>query len=614
VIPHVASPESAAKQRLQRGIEIPIDTSAAAGGPVSLSVDLTDAMRDTWDDVRRDGRLLGLEIDFVGGDPETARLQRLELHGELARFSGAAGGHQRSVSLGDVIRPTLFAHAGARVRVSLTLPEGAPELRWHDGALGSPGSRRVDVIQGDSRKTIATTDPGGRAEWEAQRASLSAWAGQRVTIELISEASPDRRAGVGLFATPAIVAGAPPLETPDVILYLVDTLRADRLGAYGHEAADVSPNLDRLASEGVLFERLISSSSWTKPAIPTLMTGIWPTTHRVGATSNTDELPAAVPVLQERLAKAGWRAGSFTANPLGSTLSGLERGFGTAFPPRYWQGRVGPLGHPSAAQLHDALVSWIDEQPNRPFFAYVHTVEVHEYHRPMYKEHRSGLRPYDAAVQDADRKLGDLMQTLRELGRDRNLILAVVSDHGESLGEHGLVGHGMSLYQQELHVPFILWAGGAFDPRRVDDLASIADIAPTLLDLVGVDPIEGVDGRSLAPAATSVHAIDRSFVPAALMRVLWRLGAPREHAVLTADGTKLIRSESGSEQAYDLLADPGELSPLPSTPAGAARALDGWMATEREQARIFEATFGPVGSTEMDRDDAERLRALGYIE
>ena len=84
--------------------------------------------------------------------------------------------------------------------------------------------------------------------------------------------------------------------------------------------------------------------------------------------------------------------------------------------------------------------------------------------------------------------------------------------------------------------------------------------------------------------------------------------------MLTADGTKLIRDESGDERAYDLLADPGELSPPPSTPAGAARVLGRWMATEREEARAFEASFGPIGSTEMDRDDAGHLHAFGYIE
>jgi arylsulfatase A-like enzyme len=610
VVPHVASPASADNQRLQRAVEVPVEPAAREGDTVGLAFPLTDVMRDTWDDVKREGWLLGLEIDFVGAEPGQVRLERVALEGALAPFSGAAVG-QRVVAVGDVLQPALFVHPGSRARIAVKLPEGRPELRWNDGTIGGAGARSITLIHGTKSFTLESIEQGAAGSWRPRTVSLQRWAGREVTLELATGAGP--RPGVGLFANPTIVAGDLPQQTPDVILYMIDTLRADHVGAYAGASESATPTLDRLAAEGVVFERVLSSSSWTKPAIPTLLTGIWPTTHRVGATANTDRLPASVPMLQERFAAGGWRAGSFTANPLGSTLSGLERGFDTTYPPRFWQGRVGRLGHPSADQLHDALLGWIDEQPDRPLFAYVHTVEVHEYHQPLYRRGGSDGDGYVAAVRDADRKLGRLLDGLRSRGRDRNLLLVVVSDHGESLGEHGLVGHGMSLYQQELHVPLIVWAGESIPEGRVSTIASLADVAPTLAALCGLEPLRSIDGVALAASVGGGDAPERPFVPAALLRVLWRIGAPKEYAVLTASRTKLIRTEGGPLRAFDLSADPGEKAPLPRAPAGAVRALDGWVERERREADAFRDTHGPIGSTELDRDTADRLRALGYM-
>jgi arylsulfatase A-like enzyme len=614
VVPHVAVPEPADKQRLQRAVEVPLESGAAETGAVSLSFPLTDVLRDTWDDVERRGRLLGLEIDFVGASPGDVQLERVVLEGALAAFADEPAG-RRTAAVDDVLRPAAFAHPGGHVRIPLRLPPGKPVLRWSDGAVGEPGPRRVRVIDGSEGTVVARIAPEGAQRWRPQEAPLERWAGREVVLEFDVDDSSDGKArGVGLFGAPQVVVGEPPPATPDVIVYMIDTLRADHVGAYVETPPSRTPHLDRLGGEGVVFEHLLSSSSWTKPAIPTLLTGLWPTTHRVGATANTDRLPATVPMIQDRFARRGWRAGSVTANPLGSTLSGLERGFDVVYPPRFWQGRVGELGHPSAAQLHDALLAWIDEEPGRPYFAYVHTVEVHEYHRPLYRRGGPPTSGYPAAVRDSDRKLGQLLRELRARGRDRNLLLVVVSDHGESLGEHDLVGHGMSLYQQELHVPLIVWAGDSLRARRAPAIASLADIAPTLADLCGLDPLPEIDGRSLLPDLVGAASEDRAFVPAALLRVLWRLEAPKEYAVLTANQIKLIRTEGVGLRAFDLADDPAERAPLAEVPAAAAGALDDWMEAERRDAAAFREVHGRIGSVELDRDTAERLRSLGYIE
>ena len=142
--------------------------------------------------------------------------------------------------------------------------------------------------------------------------------------------------GTGLFGNPRIIQSQSGQRAKDVLVYLIDTLRADRLGAGGGPAPGVSPTMDRLAREGAWLDLVLSSSPWTKPAIATLMSGILPTTHRVGAGTYTDRMPGTVALVQERFRAAGWRTGSFSASPLGSTLSALERGFDAAYPPRHW--------------------------------------------------------------------------------------------------------------------------------------------------------------------------------------------------------------------------------------------------------------------------------------
>jgi arylsulfatase A-like enzyme len=608
IIPLVRTQQKEERQREHRLFEIALERDAEPDEPVTLEVDLTEAVRGNWGDVTAGGPLERIEILLPFARAEKVRVLEASLLGAGALYEGAAAA-ARPVELDGLIRPSWYVHGGSSVRFRITLPAGVPELRWHDGGLLQAGDRVVRLLAGgESIELSRATGPGA---WDHRRVSLQRWAGRRVTLELSTEGG-----GIGLFGEPRVLLPRAEPQPPGVILYMIDTLRADRLGAWGYGGPAASPFLDRLAKEGVMFGNAISSSCWTKPAIPTLMTGIWPTTHRVGATSYSDRLPAGVPLVQERFRDAGWRTGSFSASPLGSTLSGLERGFGTVAPPRRWRGKVGELGQVSAAQLHAEMLSWLMEEPDQPAFAYVHTLEVHEFHRGLYRPEggRDRYAGYDRAVQDADRNLQRLVDDLREVTGRTSWLLVVVSDHGHSMDEHGQRGHGQSLFQSEIHIPLIFWAPGLLPPSRSDIPVGLPDVAPTLLDLAGLPAIPGIDGHSLAGVLRGTGAPPRSYVASALLRYIWKPEAPRQFALVSNDLGKIIRTSDEREFRFDLGSDPTEQHDLTGAHGAIAAYLEEWLSGQSAAARAFDERYGGTIQGALDAGQSDRLRSLGYLD
>lgn len=599
------TPKIDPRVRAFRTLHFSLDEAKESDAPIVVTADVETVLAENWaDDRRPEPPLARIEIGVPADVAAGVRIEDLRVEGPTARFGAAAAG-TIAAELRDVIHPAWFVHAGRSVRIAVRVPDGEPLLTWQDGAIGS-GARSVVVRDGDAVQELARVEGPGRA-WKRRQASLAPWAGRDVEIELRSDAP-----GVGLFGAPRILPRAAGTATPNVIVYLVDTLRADHLGAYGSRAPGVSPHFDRVAAEGTLFGVAISSSAWTKPAIPTLMTGLSPTTHRVGASTYADRLPAGVPLVQERFRDAGWRTGSFSASPLGSTLSGLERGFDTAMLPGHWRYNLGELPHAAANQLHDALFAWHAEEPGTPFFAYVHTMEVHSWRAPRYRQAPPGFTPYDFAVQDADARFGELLAGLADRGLAEDTLIVVVSDHGESFGDHDVRDHGTGLYQSQIHVPLLFWAGRAIPAIAVDDVVGLADVAPTLLDLLRLPPLPGADGASLAPYLRGATAPVHESVPAERIRYVWQPDDAEIHAVVRQDKKKLIR-KADDEQAFDLAADACETRTLERVPVDLRRRLDAWLAAQGASARRFLAAYGAAAG-EVDAQDVELLKSLGYVE
>ncbi len=433
----------------------------------------------------------------------------------------------------------------------------------------------------------------------------------------------------------------PPKPT-DVVMIVVDTLRADRLGTYGY-AKGLTPVLDRFANRGVRFDRAYATTSWTMPSVASLFTSRLPSQHRV---SDFDSrLGDSEVTVAEDLSAAGFATAGFTANWRLSQELGYGQGFAT------WRGFLKSPGSETKARgdaLRDAALTWLDAgrkdgTPAPPRFLYLQYMEPHipldapaalqarfapgvtadEATRlnawaRMLSPDRAALKPeevtnlfamYDAEVAAVDEEIGRLFEALEQRGILEHALVIVTADHGEEFLEHGSFGHGNNLFNTTVHVPLIIAGPGIPAGKVVSENVSLIDLAPTVLDLMGVKPEGRFEGRSLVPL---LHGA----APAAAAPVDVVLQLPRKNLDwdlrLHTDGLvrgeqKLVRDPLGVTELYDLAADPGEQHPE-GPPAGAAlqAALDaannGFAARQQPQAE----------KVVVDEATKEKLRALGY--
>jgi arylsulfatase A-like enzyme len=434
------------------------------------------------------------------------------------------------------------------------------------------------------------------------------------------------RALAGALAL-AFVACAPPAprgelrarlaeeQRPNLVLIVVDTLRADRTTPYGF-AHDTTPELARWAARGVVFERALAQSSWTKISMASLLTSLWPRSH--GLREVRDGLGDAARTLAELLGDAGYRRYAVQTNGWLDESFGFHQGFERyVFP----AGRGGNWGKPSVWPHVDRVV---DEAKRllaahdraAPFFLYLHFMDVHEYAAPpeFRRFGSDGNGAYDAAVLWVDDGLRRVREALDAAGVADRTWIVLASDHGESLGEHGREGHARDLRAPVLHVPLVIRPPFALEPVRVAAQVRNLDVAPTLLELAGVPVPESFEGASLLPLVTGeTPAADRpSF--AALGAPLYRDASIQ--ASVAEGGWSYARKlapdpGAGDEQLFDLGVDPDENVDLARRePAEAARlraALDAHLSV----APIAGATQRDV---RIDPSIAERLRAMGYLQ
>ena len=382
----------------------------------------------------------------------------------------------------------------------------------------------------------------------------------------------------------------------NVLLVTIDTLRKDRVGAFGNRSG-LTPNIDRLAADGVRYTQAFSPVPMTLPAHASILTGLLPRRH--GIRNNTGfRLDDRVPTLATRLKEAGYRTGAFLGAFVLDGRFGLRRGF-DEYDDRFPHADRASFDYAQrrAAEVVALAGDWIlapDASRTAPWFAWVHLFDPHApYEAPA--EYRAGRSPYDAEVAYTDAMLGRLLDRLRAAhALDRTLIV-VTADHGESLGEHGETTHGLFAYDATISVPLIITAPG-MHPATIDAPVSHTDLAPTILDLVGVPLPESLDGLSLV----RTPAADRPVYFEALDASLTRGWAPLRG--IMQGGWKYI--DLPDAELYDSAADPNEQH----NRIGADPHLDALT-------RAFKLASGPDVSAPrvaLDPEAAARLRSLGY--
>lgn len=430
-----------------------------------------------------------------------------------------------------------------------------------------------------------------------------------------------------LAVTSILLACSVEGERPNVVLILIDTLRADALGAYGAGDA-ASPNLDELAARGVLFEQVIAPATWTKPSMASIFTARSAARH--GVRLEEHALPAELTTLAEAFASAGYRTLGVNSNPWLTDRFAFGAGF------ERYESTVG-----IADIVNRTALAWLEEPSQRPTFLFLHYLDVHAPYRPSpaffdvpplrgpaqgrlpdavleerYRKElldgphvRARVRAlYAGGVRELDAAIGDMLRALGSRGFLDGAIVAVTSDHGEAFGEHGRPEHGQDVYPELHRVPWIVHAPGLLrEGGRVTDVVSGIDVAPTLLSLARVPIPDGFEGRVLLPlglqrgderpaitvGGLSRHAPDRDYVG-----VVWR-----NHLFVRERAT-------GTAELYDLEADPGAREDLVAT--GAQSAVLAELAEIARRAEVV--SVDPPPRAEIDAETSRQLEALGYLD
>ena len=401
---------------------------------------------------------------------------------------------------------------------------------------------------------------------------------------------------------PAPGKAAAALRPLNVVLVTVDTLRPDHLGCYGYRDIE-TPTLDGLARRGVLFENAVAQTPLTPPSHASIFTGQNPNVHKVRNTGGFI-LPSSSRPLARLLQEQGWDTAAFIGSAVMKKLFGFDNGFAVyddemPRPGKRNEFREDP--ERKASVVVDRAIDWLAKrQAGKPYFLWVHIYDPHiPYQPPAEFAGKYKGRPYDGEIAYADRQIGRLFGALP--GKDQTLT-AVLSDHGESLGEHGEHTHGVFLYDATLRIPFIMAGPGIPAGVRVKQQARTIDFLPTLLELLGGRAPESVQGLSLAPSfAGKGVASDISYAETLYpkMNMNWS-----ELRAIRTNRWKYVRAPR--PELYDLAVDPGETKNV--------------VLQNGPEVSKFEAQLkSTVSSTEkvetamVDERVMDQLKSLGYL-
>jgi arylsulfatase A-like enzyme len=430
---------------------------------------------------------------------------------------------------------------------------------------------------------------------------------------------------------------------PNVILISLDTLRADRLGCYGNEHAR-TPVLDKLAANGVLFEDAVSNSSWTLPGHGAMLTGVQP--GALGLFKVTDRLSPRALTLAEVMREHGFDTGAIVSYILLDKVYGFDQGFE----------HFDYVDNQPASDIVDKAIAYIAPRQQQKFFLFLHMYDTHWPYEPSEETAREfwphylhrGLRQlidtgdyarfalqvvrgpedfndycramYDGEIHDVDAQLGRLFHYLIERGLDNRTIVVVTSDHGEEFLDHGLFGHGLTLYDEAIRVPLImrfphLLPSGA----RVTGQVQSLDLFPTILGLTGLDPTTyNLGGRDLLFSAAAGQVEPVPMISETTMsgdqRYALRDGRLKLLTPFNLDFGHGLTVER-DEEVFDLSADPHETANLAPTHPKMAEVLRQKMAeTLAEVQQRWGQSAGLTHSKELSAEEIERLRSLGYIQ
>jgi arylsulfatase A-like enzyme/Flp pilus assembly protein TadD len=396
----------------------------------------------------------------------------------------------------------------------------------------------------------------------------------------------------------------------NIVLVTLDTTRADRMGFLGSKKG-LTPNLDALAGESVVFTRAYAQAPLTTASHATLLTGTYPLVHGVEGFSVA--LPRGVPTLPELLRQRGYRTGAFVGalilDPVNGLAPGFDRGF-EVYDAGFRQNGLGEDRYQTlerrAPEVVGRATTWLRSFAGRPFFLWVHVFDPHEPYDAPPSFRAKHPDAYDAEIAYVDSALGRLFAELKSLQRWNNTLVAVMADHGEAFGEHGERAHGVFLYDSTIHVPLAMkFPQGRHAGKRATGRVGLVDVAPTVLEVAGVPVPREMNGQSLAHMAAG--NLNREAPAYSATRYPADTFGWSALAALRSDKYLLIRAPRS--ELYDLTADPQCKNDL----AASSRAVAERLTQQLENfEKFYAAAATPRAEAPVDPRLAEKLAALGY--
>jgi arylsulfatase A-like enzyme len=580
---------------------------------------------------------IALAFARPGGGVERALVDWVWLKAAAAPPSPPLAPRVLPLNLRGVTRRALVAPTPGSYSFYIDLPRRAA-LRFAYGAATATTFVVRAEPDGGPRQELFRATSTPRA-WASASVDLRGLGGRVVRLQLATEGP----AGVAGWGEPEVLAPAghrPPPSAPraapsprNVIIVLLDAVRADVIGPPSPGAPVAAPALERFARQALVFRTAYSGVNWTRPAIATLLSGLYPQTH--GVRANPDRLSPAVPTLPQHLKTAGFATAAFTASPQISVASGLDRGWDVLQSDERQRGSRVRVKHAPDRLLADAL-AWARANESRHFLLYVHLMGAHlpyefrdgctQLHHPeryggtfgrsitpndLAHLNMGDARPtpadvrwiralYHGEVTCQDAALGRFLEGLEGAGLLRSSLVVLASDHGEALLEHGALGHMSTLFEEETRTVLAL----RFAPRLpagtvLDDVVEHVDVTPTILELLGVAPL-AADGESLMPLVRGAASVRTR-------TALLETGRGRAARAVRVGRFKLLVVDASL--GLPLLpprppAPPGEGAgpQLPSTPPG-AQASGAGEASDARLAAALARTPAPVGVHLYDLED-----------
>ncbi len=507
----------------------------------------TDLISGRWE-----GPWQQLGLWFGSNEPGSIEVLSVSLVSKAAAYAEAPHG-VKNENRDGILSRTLYTHAPGRVEYPVLIPDGG-RLDLGLGVVtgGVPVTFRVTATNGNAPEEILLEEVYDDATAFAIRSiDLSHLTGKVVTLAL--EADSDSEGAVALWATPTVSEKAT-ASRPNIIFYVIDGAGADFMSVYGYNRR-TTPNLERIAAEGAVFQYARSNSAWTKPSTASFMTSLQ---HSVlgGFHNPQDALPDSVVTMAQHLHRAGYQTAVFTTNPNAGSLSDLQRGVDVFRDRGMRQHSI------SSVELHRNFWDWRSNFPGAPYWVHFQTTDVHEMQRPVapfaglfvqrdardslhglwdrnwdecefeewevsisgfmrrcletigvdplwYFDTQRGL--YDETMAHQDYQLGRLVERLKADGEWENTLLIIASDHGHPAGSFSRFGRGLfdppppdwegalaDSYRTRIPLIFV-WPGHIVPGQRFSQRVSMIDMLPTVLDLVDLPPPEVMQGQSLAP-------------------------------------------------------------------------------------------------------------------